>query len=83
MKYIIRKDTPDGFGGNNSETKTIKKSKYKLYKNDGWYVLKKKIFIITQFSDWWRSLNTNQKISIIGIIIASITALIIDNTGCN
>jgi len=82
IKYQIRLDKPDGFGGSTSETKKIKKSKLKLYKNQGWYIVSKEYFIITHSSVWWRSLNTNQRISIIGIIVASITAIIIDNTGC-
>lgn len=82
IKYVIQIDESDEFGGLNTSIKKIKKSKFKLYEKKGWRLVRKEYFIITYFSDWWRSLNTNHKISIIGIIVASIVAIIIDNSGC-
>jgi hypothetical protein len=59
------------------DIKIIKKSELEKHLKDGWIFVRKKYFIITHFLDFWRSLNTDQKISIIIFTIGSIITIII------
>lgn len=69
VKYIIIKYNPDGYGGNLSEIKTVRKNELKEYLDNDWFIKKKVIPIITPFLDWWNQFNINQKIAILTIII--------------
>ena len=84
IKYILRKTIHDGYGGNYAKTQIVySKCKVKELQKKDWYIIKKNIPIFTYLSDCWSKFNTNQKISVIGIIIASIVAIVVDNTGCD
>jgi hypothetical protein len=76
IKYIIIKYIPDGYGGNLSEEKIIRKSELKMYLEDGWVLHKKIIPIITIFIDWWKPISLANKIAIIGILIPTIIAVL-------
>lgn len=80
IKYEITRYKFDGFSGVTTERKSIKKSKLSKYLNDDWILVRKRYFIITHFLDFWRSLNTDQKINIIiftiGTIITTALAVI-------
>ena len=69
IKYIVVKYNSDGFGGVTSETKTVSKSVLQKYLNNEWVILEEIIPIITPLSKWWNKFTTNQKISIIAIIL--------------
>jgi hypothetical protein len=71
IKYVIIKYTPDGYGGNLSELKTIKKYELDEYLNNGWHILEKIIPIITPLKKWWNEFSTSHKIAIITFIIPS------------
>lgn len=71
IKYIIVKYTPDGYGGNLSEIKTIRKKELKEYLKNGWFLQRKIVPLITPFVGWWNKFSTNQKIAIIAFIIPS------------
>ena len=75
IKYVIIKYTRDEYGGNLSEVKTVKKSELKKHLNNGWYLHKKLIPLITPFLDWWKPISLTNKIAIIGILIPTIVAV--------
>ena len=75
IKYVIIKYTPDGYGGNLSEVKTINKSELKINLNNGWFIHKKLIPLITPILDWWKPISLTNKIAIIGILIPTIVAV--------
>ena len=80
IRYEIKKYTPSEYGVL-KDKKFVKKSNLKEYLNNDWILIRKKYFIITHFLDWWRSLNTDQKISIIGITIGSIITIVLSIIG--
>lgn len=71
IKYIIVKYTPDGYGGNLSELKTIKKYELDEYLSNDWHILEKIIPIITPLKKWWNKFSTSHKIAILTLIIPS------------
>lgn len=75
IKYIIIKYTPDGYGGNLSEEKTINKSELKKFLDNDWVLHKKITPIKTPFLDWWNPIPSANKIAIIGILIPTIIAV--------
>ena len=78
IKYEIKRGKkPSGnFIMAGYDFKTIKKSDLKRHLSDDWVLVRKKYFIITYLSDLWSSLNTDQKITIIGISIGALIAVI-------
>lgn len=75
IKYIIKKNISDGYGGNLSEIKTVNKSELKTNLNNGWFIHKKLIPLITPFLDWWKPISLTNKIAIFGILIPTIIAV--------
>ena len=75
IKYIVIKYTPDGYGGNLSEEKTINKSELNLFLDNGWVLHKKLTLVKTLFLDWWSTISSADKISIFGILIPMIVAI--------
>lgn len=58
------------------ETKIVGKKKYLELKNKGWYLERKKYFVLTDAFDYWSTFNTDQKLKIAATAIASIIALL-------
>lgn len=57
------------------DTKIVFKKHLNKYLSEGWYIHRKHYLLWTPFRDWWLSLTTDQKITIIGIIIGSIISI--------
>ena len=77
IKYEFKRiPKVEGFLMTEFQYKTANKNEIEKLKNEGWILHRKKYFIFTYFLDLWLSLNTDQKISIIAILTASVIGII-------
>ena len=76
IKYEIKKMQTSWMGDHGFKYQTVSKSDLNKHLNEEWSLHRKKYFIITHLLDWWLSLNTDQKIKIIGIIIGIILSIL-------
>ncbi|GEM_PF-3441590 len=47
-----------------------------LFLAQGWEICRKEYFLITPISDWWKNLEMQNKIAVVGIIVTTIIALL-------
>ncbi len=77
IKYELKRmPKVDGFVMMNFEYKTVNKSEVEKLKKEGWILHRKKFFIVTYLFDFWRNLNTDQKINIIASLTASAIGIV-------
>jgi hypothetical protein len=62
------------------EDKIVSKKELLFAIKEGWTVVRKEYFLITHFLDFWRKLNTSDRIKTVGITIAiiALTVKLID-----
>jgi effector-binding domain-containing protein len=73
IKYEIKRiPKVEGFLMLEYEYITVSKSELENHLKKGWILHRKKYFIFTYLSDFWKGLTTDQKISIIAIITGSV-----------
>jgi hypothetical protein len=85
MKYVIKRTRISTYNRINigDDFKTIKRSELKFHLNCGWKIVKKIYPIITPVYDYWKKLNDQNKITIIGIICLPILFFVFDNYSNN
>jgi hypothetical protein len=71
----MRKYSRNGFGEVLFEEMSVGYTKHKELKANDWKLHRKEYFIITPFIDWWNSFSLTHRLTILGLIIAPLTAI--------
>ena len=72
IKYELQRPMQQnvpGFVMIGNDFKTVKSSELQKHLDDGWFIVRKRYFLITPFLDWWKKLKNGEKISFFGVLL--------------
>ncbi|MFC4218812.1 hypothetical protein [Flagellimonas marina] len=57
------------------ESKTVTPRELQTHLKEGWTLVRKRYFLVTYITDWWKNLSTGNRISVFGIVLSTALTL--------